>query len=262
MKKKQEGDVSTIKHVAIIMDGNGRWAQARSRPRVWGHVRGSHTVSSIVRRASDLGVESLTLYAFSSENWSRPLAEVTTLFKLLKKFILLKGKEIVEENLRFSVVGNRHSIPADAKQLVLDLEALTQNNTGMQLNFAFAYGGRQEILHSINQFIQESPGKLMDECDVEAHLQMPISNVDLLIRTGGDCRISNFLLWQCAYAELYFTKTYWPEFSAQEFQKIVEHVGGRHRRFGSVELASFEESQLVAKRNQQKILQNEGSLCL
>ncbi len=239
------------------MDGNGRWAQKRSRPRVWGHVRGSHVVSEIVRRSSDCGIKTLTLYAFSSENWSRPIHEVRILFRLLKKFIILKGNEIHEENLCFKVVGDRKTIPNEVMALVLDLEEKTKHNQGMKLYFAFAYGGRQEIISSINEHVEKFPGKKMSEFELEKNLQLKESNIDLLIRTGGDYRISNFLLWQCAYAELFFTKTLWPEFTANEFESILIEVSGRHRRFGSIEFNNYYESQKTAQLNQEKILYSE-----
>ncbi len=246
----------SLKHVAIIMDGNGRWAQTRSHTRVWGHVRGSSAVSEIVEEASNLGIQALTLYAFSTENWSRPLNEVTTLFNLLKKFLKKERKRILRNEIRFKVIGDISDLPMNTQQLVLELEKETEGFKGLKLTFAFGYGGRSEIVGAFNSFIQKNPGKKINEKDLSHFLLSPdTGDVDLLIRTGGDQRISNFLLWQIAYAELYFTKTKWPEFKAVEFRKILEEVSSRERRFGYVERASgLDEAVRKAKENRFSIL--------
>ncbi len=227
--------MSNIKHVAVIMDGNGRWAKRRFRPRVWGHVRGSSVVSDIVKAADDVGLKSLTLYAFSTENWSRPAEEVSTLFTILKKFLLKEKAKILANNIKFKVIGQIQNLPQATVSLIRDVEALTENATGLYLTFAFSYGGRAEILSSINHFIEKNPGQQITEKDLSAALYRPESgDVDLLIRTGGEQRISNFLLWQIAYAELYFSPTKWPDFTATEFKKIIDDVSIRERRFGNV----------------------------
>lgn len=227
--------MTTIKHVAIIMDGNGRWANKRLRPRIWGHVRGSGVVSDIVRAADDIGLKALTMYAFSTENWSRPLEEVSTLFKLLKKFLVKEKARILTNNIKFKVIGEIQSLPVETVALIKEMEELTKNATGLLLTFAFNYGGRAEILRAINTFHLENPGKAMTEADLNAQMYRPeAGDVDLMIRTGGEQRISNFLIWQMAYAELYFTPTKWPEFTPSEFKKIIEHVSVRERRFGNV----------------------------
>ena len=224
-----------IHHVAIIMDGNGRWARNRFRPRVWGHVRGSHVVTSIVEKACDLGLKALTLYAFSTENWSRPDMEISILFKLLKKFLLKERISIKKNNIQFKVIGDISNLSDETQMLILSLEEESRNNTGLKLSFAFSYGGRREILDSVNKFIIANPGKPISEEDLSLNLYRPESeDVDLLIRTGGDQRISNFLLWQINYAELYFTDKKWPDFSASSFQNIIKEVGSRDRRFGSL----------------------------
>lgn len=224
-----------LKHVAIIMDGNGRWAQERNHPRVWGHIRGSQVVSSIVQAADDCGVEALTLYAFSTENWSRPVTEVKVLFKLLKKFLQKERERIIKNRISFRVIGDIDNLPNDTQNLIAEIEDTTKEFEGLKLTFAFGYGGRKEIIDSVNNFIQNNPGKPLSEEDMESCLYRPeIGDVDLLIRTGGDHRISNYLLWQVAYAELYFSQTKWPEFSANEFQCICENFMSRERRFGSV----------------------------
>lgn len=227
--------MSNIKHVAIIMDGNGRWANKRLRPRIWGHVRGSTVVSNIVQAADDIGLKALTLYAFSTENWSRPLEEVSTLFKLLKKFLLKEKQRILANNVNFKVIGEIENLPAETISLIKEIEDLTKDSTGLKLTFAFSYGGRAEILRAVNKFQADNPGKTVTESDLNSLMYRPeTGDVDLMIRTGGEQRISNFLLWQMAYAELYFTPTKWPDFTASEFKKIVDHVSCRERRFGNV----------------------------
>jgi undecaprenyl diphosphate synthase len=227
--------MSQIKHVAIIMDGNGRWANQRIRPRIWGHVRGSAVVSDIVKSADDLGLKALTLYAFSTENWSRPLEEVSILFKLLKKFLLKEKQKILSNNIKFKVIGEIQNLPLETVNLIKEVEELTQNATGLKLTFAFNYGGRAEILRAVNLFHTANPDKEMTESDLTALMYRPeTGDVDLMIRTGGDQRISNFLLWQMAYAELYFTPTKWPDFSVGEMNKIIENVSSRERRYGNV----------------------------
>ncbi len=226
--------MSVIKHVAIIMDGNGRWAKRRFRPRIWGHVRGSSVVSDIVRSADDLGLRALTMYAFSTENWSRPLEEVSTLFRLLRKFIIKEKARILENNIKFRVIGELQSLPAETVELIKEMETLTAEATGLNLTFAFNYGGRAEILRAVNSFHLANPERAMTEADLNQLMYRPeTGDVDLMIRTGGEQRISNFLLWQMAYAEMYFTPTKWPDFTPREFCKIIEHVSCRERRFGS-----------------------------
>lgn len=223
-----------IKHVAIIMDGNGRWAQMRSRPRVWGHVRGSGVVADIVEAADNCGVSALTMYAFSSENWCRPQAEVRVLFNLLHKFLKRERDRILRNNIRFKIMGDVSNLPPQTKNLISQIEVESQNNTGLKLTFAFGYGGRAEIVYALNRYMKDHPGKEITEDDLAQNLMVPdLGDVDLLIRTGGDQRVSNFLLWQVAYAELYFTETKWPDFNSVEFKRILETVSTRERRFGA-----------------------------
>jgi undecaprenyl diphosphate synthase len=227
--------MSSIKHVAIIMDGNGRWANKRFRPRIWGHVRGSGVVSDIVRAADDIGLKALTMYAFSTENWSRPMEEVSSLFKLLKKFLIKEKNRILCNNIKFKVIGEIQHLPIETIGLINEMEALTVNATGLSLTFAFNYGGRAEILRAVNKFHANQPDRPMNEGDLNDLMYRPeTGDVDLMIRTGGEQRISNFLIWQMAYAELYFTPTKWPDFTASEFKKIIEHVSCRERRFGNI----------------------------
>ena len=227
--------MSHIKHVAVIMDGNGRWANQRFHPRIWGHVRGSAVVSNIVEAADDIGLNALTLYAFSTENWSRPLEEVSSLFKLLKKFLLKEKQKILSNNIKFKVIGEIQNLPAETISLIKEIEDLTMKATGLNLTFAFSYGGRSEIVRAMNLFQSSNPGKEVTESALSTMMYRPeVGDVDLMIRTGGEQRISNFLLWQMAYAELYFTPTKWPDFSAGEFKKIIQNVSNRERRFGNV----------------------------
>lgn len=227
--------MSKIKHVAVIMDGNGRWASKRLRPRIWGHVRGSGVVSDIVKAADDIGLTALTLYAFSTENWSRPLEEVSSLFKLLKKFLVKEKARILANNIKFKVIGEIETLPAETVALIKEVESLTEKATGLNLTFAFNYGGRAEILRAVNSYYSNNPSRAMTESDLNQMMYRPeTGDVDLMIRTGGEQRISNFLIWQMAYAELYFTPTKWPDFTPSEFKKIIEHVSCRERRFGNV----------------------------
>jgi len=244
-----------IKHVAIIMDGNGRWATMRSHPRVWGHVRGSGVVADIVEEADNLGVSALTMYAFSSENWCRPQTEVRVLFNLLHKFLKRERERILKNNIRFKIMGDISNLPIQTKNLIFQLEEETQFNTGLKLTFAFGYGGRAEITHALNSFIRNNPGKEVNEDELANHLMIPdLGDVDLLIRTGGDHRISNFLLWQIAYAELYFTDTKWPDFSAGEFRGILEDVSRRERRFGATTKAQDLKSNVEKARVNKSLL--------
>jgi len=224
-----------MKHVAIIMDGNGRWAQSRKRPRVWGHVRGSFVLSDIVEKADQVGLKSLTVYAFSTENWKRPTSEIKVLFTLLKKFVARERTRILNNNIRFKVMGDLGDIPEHTRKMVCELEKDSAANSGLHFNVAFSYGGRDEIVRAVNKFMVENPDRLISEENLPKYLYLPEEgDVDVLIRTGGDLRISNFLLWQSAYAELFFTDTKWPDFTTDEFENILRSVATRERRFGAI----------------------------
>ncbi|MBL7663909.1 MAG: di-trans,poly-cis-decaprenylcistransferase [Bacteriovoracaceae bacterium] len=241
------------KNVAIIMDGNGRWAQKRLHPRVWGHVRGSFVVSDIVEEAQDLGLNSLTLFAFSTENWSRPVSEIKVLIKLLDKFLARETGRILENKIQFKVIGNLESLPAVLRSRIAGLETQTAAHTGLKLIFAFNYGGRSEIVNAANLAIA-SGKQVLTENDISQFLYQPaVPEIDLLIRTSGEQRISNFLLWQLAYSELAFTNSLWPDFSKMEFRSIIENVSTRQRRFGSYEKASSYTD--IANRAQEHQLQ-------
>ncbi len=244
-----------LKHIAIIMDGNGRWATARSHKRVWGHVRGTKVVSSIVEEASELGIEALTLYGFSTENWSRPLDEVSTLFKLFKKYLIFEKNRIIKKKIQFKIIGDISKLPDETQILIKEIEQISKDHTGLKLTLAFSYGGRSEIVSAVNRFIESNPSREISEDAISQNLMNPLTgDVDLMIRTGGDMRISNFLLWQVAYGELYFVDKKWPDFSAKDFRKIIEKVSGRERRFGTVsECESLKSSQKVAKEHKSRI---------
>lgn len=244
--------MSEINHIAIIMDGNGRWAKSRFHPRVWGHIRGASIVSDIVEEADDLGVKALTLYAFSTENFSRPVDEVKTLFKLLKKFLLKEKKRIISNNISFKVIGDISSLPDETKKLITDLETETKNAQGLKLSFAFGYGSRKEMIDAINKYIQLNPGKIILEEELEKNFYRPeIKDVDLMIRTGGDFRISNYLLWQSAYAELYFIEKAWPDFTRMDLRDIYNKVKNRERRFGNIGASSIDSSKNLAKSHKE-----------
>lgn len=227
--------MSSLKNVAIIMDGNGRWAKERKRPRVWGHVRGAEVVREIVTAAAESDLESLTLYAFSTENWSRPTTEVTSLFKLLKKFLRKERKTIIKNNIQFDVIGNYRVLDSTIVEMIDELKYSSRSNTGLKLSLAINYGGRAEIVDAVNSFLRENPGREVNENDISNYLYNPkVRDIDLLIRTSGDQRVSNFLLWQLSYSEFHFTETKWPDFNQSEFLEIIERANKRERRFGGL----------------------------
>jgi len=229
---------SLPKHVAIIMDGNGRWAQRQGKPRVWGHKKGVEAVRRSVSFCRELGIESLTLFAFSSENWRRPDEEVSTLMQLFLMVLQSEVKTLHKHNVRLKVVGDLSAF-SDKLRLSIDkAEQLTLNNTALTLNIAANYGGRWDMANAAkNLAIQVERGALtaeqIDEQLFAQYVQMHSqAEVDLLIRTGGDLRISNFLLWQAAYAEFWFTETLWPDFDQQVFSEALAAFVNRERRFG------------------------------
>ena len=221
------------KHIAIIMDGNGRWAKAKGMPRHYGHYEGANRVVDIVRASSNLGIEVLTLYAFSTENWKRPAIEVNAIMKILIKFIDDKLDELAANNVIIKVLGNREPFPKDVMDSLEKAIKKTENNTGMILNIALNYGGQQEIIQAVNKAIQN--GKEVDIDDFKSYLYTENQiDVDFLIRTSGELRLSNFLLFQSAYAELYFTSVLWPDFNEEELYKAIEDYLSRNRRFGGL----------------------------
>jgi undecaprenyl diphosphate synthase len=228
------------RHVAVIMDGNGRWATSRGLPRVAGHGEGVKAVRRVVRTAGELGVQFLTLYAFSSENWHRPPHEVSTLMALLERSIERELPELMERNVRFRVIGRPDGVPPRVSERIGRLIATTARNTGLTLLMAFNYGGRSELVDAVRALAREvQKGTLrpedIDEVRVSRALYTDgIPDPDLLIRTSGELRLSNFLLWQIAYTELWMTPTLWPDFGAREFCLAVADFQQRDRRFGRV----------------------------
>lgn len=227
-------------HVAVIMDGNGRWAKQRSLPRIMGHRKGVDTLKRVLRCCKDWGIHALTAYAFSTENWGRPLEEVDFLMTLFERVLRQELKEMMEEDVRIRFVGNLAALP---RSLQVEIERAmdeTQHNKGIQFSVATNYGGRQEIVQACRALATQVQQGLInpediDEALFERHLYTAgISDPDLLIRTSGEMRISNFLLWQVAYSEMYVTKTLWPDFDREEFHQALSSYQERHRRFGKV----------------------------
>ena len=227
-------------HVAIIMDGNGRWAKKRLLNRINGHEKGSETVRTIVRTCRQIGISYLTLYAFSTENWQRPKTEVKALMALLKKFLQSERKEMVENNIRLRVIGQLDRLPTEVREALDQTMAATREQTGMNLILALSYGGRAEIVRMVREVAEKIKRGIIDpqavnEGLVSDHLYTrDIPDPDLLIRTSGEMRISNFLLWQIAYTELFVTTTLWPDFSKEELLQILKDFQARVRRFGAV----------------------------
>ncbi len=227
-------------HIAMIMDGNGRWAKKRLMNRVKGHEKGSATVRSIVTACREIGIGTLTLYAFSTENWARPKAEVKALMMLLKKFIVNERDTLSKNNIKLNIIGQKHRLPADVLDQVDKTLDLTCDNDGMLLNLALSYGSREEITTAVKKISQKiHSGELVSDDItpdvISEHLytrSMP--DPDLIIRTSGEYRLSNFLMWQAAYSEIYISDTLWPDFSKEELHKILINFQERDRRFGKV----------------------------
>ncbi len=229
-------------HIAVIMDGNGRWARKRFLPRVAGHKRGVETVRNLVKQCAILNVKYLTLFAFSSENWRRPEDEVSFLMGLFMDSLQREVTKLHENNIRLILIGDRSKFSAELVAQITQAEKLTAKNTGLTLTIAANYGGRWDILNATNQMVSKNPNKTdFIEEDLTPHLAMHYAaEPDLFIRTGGEKRVSNFLLWQLAYTEFYFTDTLWPDFDEKAFQLAIQSYQQRERRFGrtSEQLAS------------------------
>ncbi|MFO1089812.1 MAG: isoprenyl transferase [Hyphomicrobiales bacterium] len=231
---------SIPRHVAIIMDGNGRWAHLRSLPRSAGHRQGIEAVRRSVRAAIDFGIEYLTIYSFSTENWSRPTSEITYLMSLLRRFIQQDVAELHANNVKIIVIGEREGLTRDIVSMLEESERLTAGNTGLKLVVAFNYGGRQEIARAAREIAEEvAAGRLKpDQVDADAissRLHAPgVPDPDLLIRTSGEQRLSNFLLWQLAYAEFVFVDEHWPDFNRDTFARAIAVYQSRERRYGGV----------------------------
>lgn len=223
-------------HVAIIMDGNGRWAKKRGLPRAAGHRAGVERVRTIIRMSSDIGIKHLTLFAFSTENWKRPSEEVGTLMGLLLEYLKKELAELHEKNVRILTLGDLSKLPKEVKDEIERAKLTTKNNTGLTVSMAVNYGGRQEIVDAVKRAIEE--GRSAGDID-EKYVSSLLSTAgqpdpDLIIRTSGETRISNFLLYQAAYAEFYFPETLWPDFDEAEYRKALDSFASRDRRFGGV----------------------------
>ncbi|MBZ4683782.1 MAG: Undecaprenyl pyrophosphate synthetase [Fusobacteriales bacterium] len=222
-------------HVAIIMDGNGRWAKAKGQPRIFGHRAGAKTVREILTEAGKMGIKYLTLYAFSTENWKRPEDEVKGLMFLLKEYLKKERKELAKNNVRLRFLGRRDNVSEDILKLMDETVAFLDKNDGITLNIAFNYGGRQEILDAVNKLLLEKKDKITEE-DIQKNLYggSELPDPELVIRTSGEFRISNFLLWEIAYSEFYITNTLWPDFNVEEFRAAISEYMNRERRFGGL----------------------------
>ncbi len=229
-------------HIAIIMDGNGRWAHIRNKPRVFGHIKGTRIAKKMITSCSRKGIKNLTLYAFSTENWLRPQAEVVFLMNLLRRYLKKERENLVKENIRFSVIGDISKVPDDVRAAITSAMLATAKCTGLNLIFAISYGSRQEIANAVRTILAKvAAGELepssVDESVINAALSTyPTPDPDLIIRTSGELRLSNFLMWQAAYSEFYFTSTLWPDFTEADLDKALQDYQSRQRRFGAIEI--------------------------
>jgi len=232
--------IAVPRHVAIIMDGNGRWAAARGLPRVEGHRRGVEAVRRTVRAATDIGIQYLTIFSFSAENWTRPASEIGELMGLLRRFIRNDLADLHKANVRVRVIGEREGLAPDIARLLIEAEELTRENDGLTMVVAFNYGARQEIVRAARRLAEEVAAGVLKASDIDLDrltqaLDAPdLPDPDLIIRTSGEQRLSNFLLWQSAYAELVFVPTYWPDFDRAALEGAIREYQQRERRFGGL----------------------------
>ena len=225
---------SLLNHLAIIMDGNGRWANQKNKQRVFGHEKGAQTAKKIINDCVERRIPYLTLYTFSKENWLRPAKEVDALMMLLSKMLKNEIENMMRNNIRFNIVGRLEEIPEETRDWVLSTIEKTKNNTGLVLTLALNYGGRQEIVDAFNS-LMKSEVKIINEEILKNHLYCPeMPDPDMIIRTGGEFRLSNFLLWQSAYAEIYVCDKNWPDFDEDELDKVLKEYENRNRTFGRV----------------------------
>jgi len=228
-------------HIAIIMDGNGRWAKARHRPRVFGHQAGVKTVRRIVEDAADIGIKHLTLYSFSTENWTRPKSEITALFNLLKTYVADDLETLNANNVRLRILGRREGLSLDLLDVIERVERTTRDNDKFFLNIAFNYGGRDEIMRAVKAAVKEKHLQDLSEEDLETYFDTAgTPDPDIVIRTSGEKRISNFLLWQAAYSEFVFTDVLWPDFSRADLEAAIEEYRHRNRRYGGLDTDTAE----------------------
>ncbi len=223
------------KHIAFIMDGNGRWAKEKGKPRTFGHQKGSAVIRKLVEDCFKKGIEVVSLYAFSTENWSRPQEEIDKIFSLLRKFIDKYSGAMVKNKAKLVVSGDLSRLPDDLRESVLRVEKLTEEFSDHVLNIAINYGARAEIVRAVQKIIKENVTTVTEQSFSDYLYTAGLPDVDMIVRTSGEKRISNFLLYQSAYAELYFTDTLWPDFNVKELEKALEWFNGRKRRYGNVE---------------------------
>lgn len=241
MKKEINGTMLEIPaHVAFILDGNGRWAKKRFLPRNAGHVEGAKTVEQVLEDAHDLGIQYVTMYAFSTENWKRSAEEVGALMKLLKNYLMDCIERSAKNNMRVRVLGDITALDQELQDRILELEEKSSKNTGLQFSIALNYGGRDEIRRAVTKIAEEckagllQPEEITEEC-ISAHLDTKgLPDPDLMVRTSGEERLSNFLPWQLAYTEFYFTEVLWPDFNKEELIKAIRYYNGKERRFGGI----------------------------
>ena len=243
-KEKLSVPLEVPKHIGIIMDGNGRWAKKRMQPRVFGHKAGMEALQEVTIAAKEMGVKALTVYAFSTENWTRPQQEVSFIMNLPVEFYDRFVPELHRNNVKIQMIGEVSRLPKETLEALEKAEALTHSNTGLILNFALNYGGRAELTHAVKQIAQEvldahlNPGDISEETIANylytSSLPKDLRDPDLIIRTSGELRLSNFLPWQAAYSELYFTDVMWPDFGEKALPAAIEEYSHRHRRFGGV----------------------------
>ncbi len=241
MGRDQNIDPSKLPHhVAIIMDGNGRWAKRQGLDRIQGHKKGAESVKEVVRTAREIGIEYLTLYAFSEENWKRPRYEIEALMMLLKRYLKSELQEMLENGIRFNTIGNIHRLPQDVQKLLKETKERTSKNSDMVLTLALSYGGRQEICEAMRNIAKRVAAGDIDPSDIDVEVisgflyTASLPDPDLLIRTSGEMRVSNFLLWQIAYTELYITPIMWPDFKKEQFIEAILEYQRRERRFGGI----------------------------
>lgn len=222
-----------LSHIAFIMDGNGRWAQERGMPREYGHKVGAETFRRVIRMCGDIGIKTVTVYAFSTENWNRPEREVSAILSLLDEYIGEAERTDAENGIRYVFLGDKEALPEALREKAEHLEALTANN-GLLLNIALNYGGRDELVHAVNALLKEG-AKSVTEADISARLYTShCKDPDLIVRTANEYRLSNFLLWQAAYSEFYFTPTLWPDFGKEELALAIRSFYSRKRKFGGL----------------------------
>lgn len=233
-------------HLAIIMDGNGRWAQRKRKARHFGHIKGTQVAKDMIQACARLGIPYLTLYAFSAENWHRPFTEVSILMKLLKKYLKKETTNLIKENIRFQTIGDRSQLSSEILEVIDETIQQTRHCTGMTLTFALSYGSRQEITHALQSIAKMVETGVLHSKDInqdliQQHLQtFATPDPDLILRTSGEKRISNFLLWQSAYAEFYFSDKLWPEFTEKDLEQVLQNYSQRERRYGRTHESTIE----------------------